>query len=299
MHASMDAVLHYLQKVDPAAARRARERYSCFEHFGKQPEAYAYATARGRDESCEREVVEQLIELQRNQHALLQRDGKIAAEEFFSAEQNARLVRNAEQYYRSMFRGRDESWNLRDTHMFETLQGLMGHLDGGQARLVVWAHNSHLGDASATEMNERNELNVGQLVRERYRREAMLIGFSTYAGTVTAASEWGGDAELKRVKPGMQGSYEDLFHRVGMPRFWLDLRHSSELVRCLREPRLQRAIGVIYQPATERWSHYFHADLPRQFDAMIHLDETHALQPLERSSLWDPGELPETYPFNV
>ena len=223
----------------------------------------------------------------------------MAEEEFFSAEQNARLIKNAERYYRAMFQGRDESWNLRDAHMFETLNELVSHLDNGNGKVVVWAHNSHLGNARATEMSERGELNVGQLVKDRFGRNSFLIGFSTYTGTVTAASDWGEIAERKYVRPGMPESYEALFHSCETPRFWLNLREKNEAIEALCHERLQRAIGVIYKPETERWSHYFQTHLPDQFDAMIHLDETTALEPIERTSVWDKGELPETYPWNL
>ena len=300
LHGSIEAVLGYLDRADPAAAKRARTRYGCFEGFAKEPQTYGLATEKWGEEPCEDEVVSQLVELRRRETELQSLDGHAAQqEEFFSAEQNARLIVNAEQYYRSMFRGRDESWNRRDTHMFETLCELLDHVDGGQAdaKVVVWAHNSHLGNAAATEMGrQRGELNVGQLVRERFGRKALLVGFSTYSGTVTAASDWGEQAERKRVRPGMKGSYEELFHAVSQERFWLNLREANEATAALAKERLQRAIGVIYRPDTERWSHYLHACLPEQFDALIHLDETRALEPQERSSEWDSGELPETYP---
>lgn len=299
LHTSIESVLRYLDRVDPAAARRARHRYACFEHFSEEPQAYGHATVRRGKEPCENEVIEQLLELQRKESELLLRDGRIAEEEFFSAEQNARLVMNAERYYRAMFYGRDESWNLRDTHMFETLQGVGSHLDGGRAKVVVWAHNSHLGDARATEMGERGELNLGQLLRQRFGREVFGIGFSTYSGTVTAADDWGEPAKRKRVRPGLRGSYEELFHNVGIPNFWLDLREQNDAIKQLGTKRLQRAIGVIYRPETERWSHYFEAQLPKQFDAIIHFDETRALEPLEGASEWVRGELPETYPSGV
>lgn len=299
LHGSIEAVLKYLDKVDPQAARRARRRYSCFEHFSEEPQRYGLATVIRGEEPCDDEVIAQLVELQRRQTELLNRDGRVAEEEYFSAEQNARLVKNAERYYRAMFQGRDESWNLRDTHMFETLNQLVSHLDEGQAKVVVWAHNSHLGNARATEMGERGELNVGQLVKERFGRKSFLIGFSTYTGTVTAASDWGEIAERKKVRPGMPESYEALFHSSEMPKFWLNLHDENQATEVLRHERLQRAIGVIYKPETERWSHYFHTRLPDQFDAMIHLDETTALHPLERTSVWDEGELPETYPWNL
>jgi erythromycin esterase-like protein len=296
MHSSIESVLSYLDKVDPPAARRARNRYACFEHFSVEPQLYGHATVLRGKEPCEDEVIAQLVEMRRRYTELISRDGHVAEEDFFSAEQNARLVMNAERYYRAMFQGRDESWNLRDTHMFETLQELFSHLDGGAARVVVWAHNSHLGDARATEMSARGELNLGQLARQKFGRNVFAIGFSTYSGMVTAASDWGRAAERKRVRPGLTNSYEELFHATGVPNFWLDLRQPNEAAQLLRAPRLERAIGVIYRPETERWSHYFEAHLPDQFDALIHLDETRALEPLERTSQWDRGELPETYP---
>jgi erythromycin esterase-like protein len=299
LHASIEAVLRYLDKVDPEAARRARLRYSCFDHFGHDPQEYAYAATVGAIESCENAVVQQLAELQQRAAEFLSRDGEVAAEEFFFAEQNARLVKDAERYYRAMFRGRASSWNLRDQHMVETLENLVGHLNGSrQPKAIVWAHNSHLGDARSTEMSHHGEVNVGQLVRERFDGDAVLIGFSTYQGTVTAASDWGAPAEQKNVRPALRGSYEDLFHQTGLPRFWIDLQGAGQ-IGVLQQRRLERAIGVIYRPETERLSHYFHARLPEQFDAFIHIDKTRAVEPLERTSIWEEGELPETYPFTV
>src|SRR6266571_6334895 len=301
LHASIDAVLSYLRKVDPEAARRARRRYSCFEHFSQEPQEYGYAATAGIIESCEDEVVDQLVEIQRKATEFLSRDAQRATDELFFAEQNARLVKNAEGYYRSMFRGRASSWNLRDRHMVETIEALVAHLNGSrQPKAIVWAHNSHLGDARATEMSQHGELNVGQLIRERFGDEAVLIGFSTHHGSVTAASDWGADAERKNVRPALRGSYEELFHETGLERFWIDLRRmGEETPDALSGPRLERAIGVIYRPESERLSHYFHARLPKQFDAVIHIDETQAVEPLERTSVWEAGELPETYPFNV
>ncbi len=299
LHASIDAVLNYLDKIDPAAAKRARLRYACFDHFSRKPQEYGYATTVGAMESCEDAVVEELVELQQKATEFLSRDGQVAAEEFFFAEQNARLVKNAEQYYRSMFRGRASSWNLRDRHMTETIETLVAHLNGSrQPKAIVWAHNSHLGDARATEMSHYGEVNVGQLVRERFGNEAVLIGFSTHHGTVTAASDWGAPAERKNVRPALRGSYEDLFHETGLPRFLIDLRGAGQ-IGVLQQRRIERAIGVIYRPETERLSHYFHARLPEQFDTIIHIDETRAVEPLESTSVWDAGDLPETYPFKV
>jgi erythromycin esterase-like protein len=298
LYGSIEAVVQYLEKVDPEAARRARQRYACFEHFKQDSQAYGYATSFGVAEPCEDAVIAQLVELRQRAGELAQRDGRAADEEFFSAEQNARLALNAEQYYRSMFRGRVSSWNLRDRHMAETLEQLVAFLRArdGSARVVIWAHNSHLGDASATEMGEHGELNVGQLVRQEHGRDAVLIGFTTYSGTVTAADEWDAPARRKRVRPGLTGSYEALFHDVGEPRFLLRLR-DAPLAEPLRRPLLERAIGVIYRPETERASHYFRARLSEQFDAVIHLDQTTGVVPLDPFAGLDEDEPPETYPF--
>jgi erythromycin esterase-like protein len=300
LRGSMEAVLDYLERVDPEAAGRARRRYSCFDYFG-DPQAYGYAAAFGVEEPCESAVVEQLIELRRRAPDYASRDGHVAREEFFFAEQNARLVKNAEEYYRSMFRGRAESWNKRDGHMAETLDALAAHLEAGgrPAKVVVWAHNSHLGDARSTEMGEGGELNVGQLVRERYGRDSVLVGFTTYSGAVTAADDWDQPARLMRVRPALKGSYELLFHQTGLGRFYLDLGEGGRATELLRRPRLERAIGVIYRPETERWSHYFNARLAEQFDALFHFDQTRAVVPLEPGSGWHEGEPPETYPTGV
>src|SRR5256712_1320879 len=304
LHASIEAVLGYLAKVDPEAAKRARYRYSCFEHFGENAQAYGYAASFDLSDSCEKEVVNQLVELRRRAADYASRDGRVAADDFFFAEQNARLVKNAEEYYRSMFRGSVPSWNLRDRHMAETLESLARHLEsqGQQAKIIVWEHNSHLGDARATEMGERGELNVGQLVRQRHGKDAVLIGLSTYTGTVTAASDWDAPAERKHVRPALKDSYEALFHEVGIPRFQISLRESSPMVSALNEPRLERAIGVIYRPETERQSHYFYARLADQFDALLHFDQTRAVEPLERTPEWNMeeiGEPAETFPSGL
>lgn len=305
LYSSMDAVLKYLDTIDPDAARRARDRYSCFEHFGKSSQGYGYAAAFNLSRSCENAVIKQLLELQRSAAEYAQRDGRVPEDEFFYAEQNARLVKNAEEYYRSMFQGRVSSWNLRDRHMAETLNHLVDHLGRtGDTRslqlsqppkVVLWAHNSHLGDARATDMGVRGELNVGQLVRQRYGRKAVLVGFSTYTGTVTAASDWDYPAETKQVRPGLSDSYETLFHSVGIDRFLLVFQNDEDLIRELREPLLERAIGVIYRPQTERVSHYFMARLPDQFDVIIHIDTSSAVTPLDHAQLTG-KEAPETYP---
>lgn len=298
LHSSMDAVLSYLRKVDPEAALRAERRYACFDQFGEDPQSYGYAATAGLSPSCENEVISQLIELQTSAAKYTALDGRMAADDLFFAQQNAKIVLNAERYYRAMFGNRAASWNMRDRHMAATLDALIAFLeyDRRQPKIVVWAHNSHLGDARATEMAGRGELNVGQLMRERWGERALLVGFSTYSGTVTAASDWDMPAEKKIVRPALEGSYEALFHELGMKNFFLGLRGNSKAILGLRQPRLERAIGVIYRPETERMSHYFRARLPHQFDAVLHYDVTRAVEPLERTSLWERGELPETYP---
>ena len=296
LHTSIQAVLGYLAKVDPDAAKRARHRYGCFEDFADDSQAYGYAATVGLSRSCEDEVVAELVELRRRAAEYASRDGRVAADDYFFAEQNARLVRNAEEYYRAMFGGRVQSWNLRDTHMMQTLQALVAHMrqTSGDARAVVWAHNSHLGDARATQMGEMGELNLGQLVRETYGTDARLVGFTTHTGTVTAASDWDEPSQRKRVRPSLAGSYERLFHDVGLDRFFLLLGDPATRA-AVAAPRLQRAIGVIYRPDTERMSHYFRARLPDQFDVVLHIDRTQAVEPLEPWSV-DEADLPETYP---
>ena len=304
LHRSMQEVISYLEKIDPRAAARARQRYACFDHASADDgQAYGFAAAFGAGPSCENQAVEQLVEIQRNALAYARRDGLLAEDELFYAEQNAQTVRNAEVYYRAMFSGRVTSWNLRDKHMVQTLEGLLQHLDRHHdvpsARIVVWAHNSHVGDARATEVWSDGQLTLGQLVRERYGDESRLIGLSTYAGTVTAASEWGSVAERKVVRPALNGSIEELLHETGRSNFLVSAHISPEAAEPLSVVRLGRAIGVIYRPETERQSHYFHVRPADQFDAMIHIDRTRALEPLEPTSLWVAGETPETYPSGL
>jgi erythromycin esterase-like protein len=300
LRASMEAVVDYLDRVDPDEAIRARARYSCFDHVGGEGQRYGYALAFSGAIPCENEAVAQLIELRRRADGYLRRDGWIADDEFFFAEQNARLVRDAEEYYQQMYRAEVSSWNLRDRHMAGTLDALIEHLDHQHSRtkIVVWEHNSHVGDARATEMSSRGELNVGQLARQRYGNECLLVGFTTFDGTVTASTEWGGPAERKRVRTASADSHEALLHQSGTARFWLDMAQPA-VHEVLTIPRLERAIGVIYRPQTERGSHYFHARLSDQFDAVVHLDHTRAVEPLERTSLWDEGEPPETFPSGI
>jgi erythromycin esterase-like protein len=297
---SIQAVLAYLDRVDPEAAGRARARYACFDHAREDSQAYGYGASYGVSPSCEDEVVQQLRDMNRMATALQPTRGLERDESFF-AQQNARLVRNAEEYYRTMFRGRVSSWNLRDSHMVETLQALDKHLaeGGAKPRMAVWAHNSHLGDASATEMGDLGEWNVGQLVRERYAQDAVLVGFSTHRGWVTAADDWDDPPLRKRVREGLPDSWEDVLHQVDVERFMLPLRDSERLRGLATPSRLQRAIGVIYRPDTERQSHYFETRLADQFDALIHVDETNALEPLDRGKRWITEEPPETFPSGV
>ncbi|MDB5744074.1 MAG: Erythromycin esterase [Polaromonas sp.] len=297
---SVQAVLAYLAQQDPDAAQRARYRYSCFDHADEDSQAYGYAASFGMTPSCEDAVVQQLREMTQRAGALATVPGNERDEAFY-AQQNALLVRNAEAYYRTMFRERMSSWNLRDNHMVETLQALDLHLAAGGRRpkIAVWAHNSHLGDASATDMGKRGEWNVGQLMRQRHHADAVLIGFSTYGGWVTAASDWDQPPQRKSVRKGLPGSWEHAFHQTGENRFLLPIRNNPALQKLLEPLRLQRAIGVIYRPETERQSHYFHTCLARQFDAMIHIDETSALPPLDSEADWHGGEVPETYPTGI
>ena len=304
LRSSMEAVVRYLSQADPEAARQARARYSCFDHLAEDPQRYGYAATFGMKKDCEEEVVRQLVALSENAARLAQLDGAGAADELFYAQQNARVAVNAEAYYRAMFTGRDESWNLRDTHMADTLDALRAHLaqqKGRPAKVVVWAHNSHLGDARATEMGDHGQLNLGQLVRERHGDEGpFLLGFTTHAGTVTAASEWDSPAELKTVRPSRPDSIERLFHDAGAGGdVFLPMRGNDALRRVLGERRLERAIGVLYLPESERLSHYFHADIASQFDAVIHVDTTRALHPLDSSPGWRHDEAPETYPTGI
>ena len=296
--ASMEAVIAYLDGQDPPAAARARARYECLQPYAGESATYGRAVLLGVGEPCRRHVIEELVDLRRRAGEYLLRDGVAAEDEYFFAEQNAAVVANAEEYYRTMFGDRAGSWNLRDRHMADTLDHLLAHLNrhGADARVVVWEHNSHIGDARATEMAQRGELNIGQLMRERHGRDAVNVGFTTYSGTVTAASEWGGPAERKAVRPARSGSYEALLHATRIPAFLLCPLPAGDSGRALREPRLERAIGVIYRPHTERQSHLFSASAARQFDALVHLDVTRAVEPLERSQTWSSQSPPRRIP---
>jgi erythromycin esterase-like protein len=297
LHRSRWEVIDHLERIDPPAAARARNRYGCFLPF-EESSRYGRAVAHGVSEGCRRQVLEQLLDLQRSGDLYLRRDGIAAEDEQFYAEENARLVISAERYYSSMFQAPEHSWNLRDAHMAATLERLAAHLarHGGNGKVVVWAHNSHVGDARHTEMSRRGELNLGQLARERFGRDAFTVGMTTYEGTVSAASNWGAPVERMRVRPALPGSYEELLHDASAPAFMLPLGDRGLAASELRHPRLERAIGVVYRPERERASHYFRADLAGQFDAVLHFDHSRAVEPLEPSATWTRGEPPETYP---
>jgi len=306
LYRSAREVISYLEKTDVAAADRAKLRYACLEKFGSDSQRYAYATGLGLSPSCEEAVVAQLVDLLKRQPGHGDHVGhKSTDSDYFNALQNSRLVQNAEHYYRTMLLAEVSSWNLRDEHMADTLEHIRRHLThlGVEPKVIVWAHNSHVGDARATDMSRRGELNIGQLAREKHGvgpTGVISVGFTTYTGTVTAASSWDGEPECKKIRPALIGSYEDLFHRTGIPRFYLDLRRSWEVSRILRDPMLERAIGVLYLPETERQSHYFHAALSDQFDAMIYIDRTRAVEPIQHATKWHArSEAPETYPSGV
>src|SRR5271169_2349546 len=293
LYTSIGSVLRYLDEVDPDSARIARQRYGCLTPWQADPATYGHAALTGAYRTCEKEVVRMLQDILHKQSDYAAHDG----ERFMDAVQNARLVTDAERYYRIMYYGSRASWNLRDNHMFETLRTLLD-FHGSKAKAIVWAHNSHIGDAAATEMAARGEYNIGHLCREEFGNSAYSIGFGTHSGTVAAASDWDGPMEVKAVLPSLEQSYERLCHDTGRPRFMLPLRgHSAVEVRNrLAKPRLERAIGVIYRPETELASHYFQAVLPAQFDEYIWFNETRAVTPFETREL---EGLPDTYPFGL
>lgn len=299
LRASTAAVLAYLCDRDPAAAYRARKRCACLDAFGDEPRPSGDALPLGLASHCEREVLAQTGELLRRRGELLRRDGVMAEDAAFEAEQHVRAAVHAEEYYRLMYIRGASAWNLRDTHMADTLDALAAHLEarGRSAKVVVWAHNSHVGDSAAmAHRAEHGEITLGHLCRLRHPGDTVLVGFTTHEGTVTAASDWGGQAERRTVRPALPRSYEALFHQTGVPSFLLLLGDLGASTAALHEPRLERAIGVVYRPETERRSHYFDVRLADQLDAVIHVDRTHALEPLERTALWERGELPASGP---
>jgi erythromycin esterase-like protein len=290
---SIHAVLAYLDRVDPEAAGMARLRYGCLTPWQDEPAHYGRAVMLGSRSSCEAGAVQQLLALLHARLDYIAHDG----EQWFDAVQNARIVRAAERYYRAMFENSTSSWNLRDRHMFDTLQALLAHR-GADARAVIWAHNSHVGTAAATGMGWQGEFNIGELCRKAYGDDAVLIGFGTDTGTVAAADDWGADMRVMTVRPARPDSHERAFRMTGMARSLTDWRGPSRrrLADALRAPRLERAIGVVYRPETERLSHYFEAVLAEQFDAWVWFEQTTAVTPLGHER---PHGAPETWPFGL
>jgi len=293
LYNSIRSVLEYLDSVDPRTAEVARLRYACLMPWQADPSTYGQVALTGSYRSCEHEVTSMLADLMQKRRAYAERDG----ERFLDAVQNARLVANAERYYRTMYYGSRSSWNLRDSHMFETLKNLLS-FHGPSSKAIVWAHNSHVGDSAATEMSRRDEYNIGHLCRQEFADASYSIGFGTNTGTVAAASNWDEPMQVKIVRPALAGSYERLCHETGDPRFLLPLGRltPAALAAGLMQARLERAIGVIYRPETELQSHYFEAVLPRQFDEYVWFDETSAVTPLQTKELQG---LPDTYPFGL
>lgn len=293
LYNSIRSILDYLDDVDPDTAQLARQRYACLGPWQSDPAAYGHAALTSAYHSCEEDVTRMLQELLARQARFVEHDG----ERFMDAVQNARLVANAEHYYRIMYYGSRASWNLRDSHMFETLITQL-HFYGEDSKAVVWAHNSHVGNAAATEMSARGETNIGELCRKEFGDRVYSIGFGTHTGTVAAASDWDAPMEVKPVTPSMPRSYERLFHETACPNFFLALRELGDgsLGKALSKPLLERAIGVIYRPETELASHYFESKLPQQFDEYIWMNETHAVTPFETEEL---AGLPDTYPFGI
>lgn len=297
LYRSVDAVITSLKKIDPAAAQEAQHYYSCFDQYRHDPQAYSYAVFTSAIQSCADMVIAELKRLQEQDWGHLGQ-GKMSAHEAFYIEQNARVVKNAEQYYRSLFVSETSNWNIRDSHMLETLNALITYyqLQGVEKpKIIIWAHNSHVGNAAATQMSKYGEYNIGQLAKEQFGENAVSVGFTTYQGTVSAASDWHKPVERKVVKKALSESYEALFHAMQIPNFVLLLKDAP----LLPHESLERAIGVVYHPQTERMSHYFHANLAGQFDAIIHYDKTTAVEPLEKTSQWIAGEVPETYPSGL
>lgn len=293
MSGSIAAVIAYLDEVDSEAAKVARERYACLTPWQNEPSTYGRAVLTEGYRKCEQAVIAQCRDLLHSRLDQSVADG----DDLLDATQNARLIASAERYYRIMYYGGSDAWNLRDTHMFETLDHLL-QARGSNAKAVVWAHNSHIGDARHTDMGTaREEVNIGQLCRERFADKAVLIGFGTHEGEVAAATDWDGDMEIKTIRPSLSDSYEHLFHEAGGDRFVLDMSRQEAVRRPLLEPRLERFIGVIYRPETERLSHYMYASLPRQFDAFVWFDRTTPVTPLAPEHLR--SGVPETFPFGV
>lgn len=297
LFAAIDLVIAYLEEHDPEAAALARERYACFGAFPDDPQSYGQAVALGVSESCRRDAVAQLVEMRRMAMEIPP-DGFAYADERFLAEENARCITDAEEYYRSMFQDPGGSWNLRDRHMADTLDHLLDHLQRytGKGKVVIWAHNSHVGDARASDMSRMGQVTLGQVARERHGHKVFLLGLTTYEGQVTAAREWGDPPAIWNVRPARPGSVEELLHHVGLDTLLLSPIEGTPAYEELDRSYRQRAIGVVYRPKTEAQSHYLGANPARQFDGIVHVDRTTAVRPLDAPEAWAGIEPPETYP---
>lgn len=304
LNQAIHAVIGYLDRVDPAAAKEARQRYACFGYLNEQRHRYGFGAALGLEKTCEEEAVTELVEMRRREAELIAKDpDRIGTEEdWFSAEQNALLIEDAERFYRAMFRERATAWNQRDGHMAEALAEIADFLQRKyqQSKIVVWAHNAHIGDGRAVTCGEGLKINLGQLVKEKFHAQAVSVGFTTYSGTVTAAADWwDSPPQRKPLPPAVEESYEAVFHEVGFPRSMLNLREQNEAVFNLGAERLERTIGVIYRPETDVLHAYTQARIAKQFDALIHIDQTRAVEPLDHLAAWDTGDVPATFPVGV
>lgn len=301
LYRSIDSILQYLDKINAQAAAEARYYYSCLNKYREDPQMYGYEVFAKIIKSCEYEVLEELKRLQSQNFDWIIKD-KISTEDAFYSEQNAQVIKNAENYYRALFIKEENTWNIRDSHMFDTLNMLINYYNLKKnidtPKIIIWAHNSHIGNSKATEMNLRGEYNIGELVKEKFGSNAISIGFTTYNGTVSAASDWHAPVERKILRNALPESYEYIFHATEIEKFFLILKN-NKIKNILPKKLLERAIGVIYRPETERQSHYFYTDLAEQFDVIIHFDKTRALEPLEKTSRWLTGETPETYPSGL
>ncbi len=297
LYRSIDTVINYLEKIDPHLALQAKYLYSCFEQFRHDPQVYGYSIFSQLSKSCQDEVIKELKELETLEWRLIE-EKKVSSDEIFFLIQNARVIKNSEKYYRSLFINEINNWNLRDSHMMETVEEIIKHhkkMGNINPKIVIWAHNSHIGNSAATQMSLQGEFNIGQLIKEKYKDDSFSLGFTTYNGTVSAASDWHMPVERKIIRNALPKSYEDLFHHCEISKFFLSLKDKD----IVPERLLERAIGVVYLPETERQSHYFYAALADQFDAIIHYDTTSALEPIDKTALWIKGEVPEAYPSGL
>ncbi|MFH6769049.1 erythromycin esterase family protein [Gaetbulibacter aquiaggeris] len=284
-------VIDYLEKKDTELAKLAKSRYTCIMPYMSDPSIYGKMVLSNQLISCEKEILKMLIDLLKNKIKLNH------SPEYFYAYQNANVVVDAERYYKAMYYGSADSWNLRDFHMFQTLKSLLSYF-GPHSKAVVWAHNSHIGNALATEMYSRGEINIGHLCKEQFKNKSYHIGFGTHDGTVAAAHNWGGAMEIMQVNPSLLGSYENLCSQTQIANFTLPLRENDtgkKLRKLLNAPKLERAIGVMYRPKTERMSHYFQAVLPSQFDEYIWFNTSKAVTPITTSNVIP--KLLESHPF--